>query len=65
MSQAARQARWRNKSELKRIEVYLPIEAIKRLDYLAAERGRSRASVIAGMLQEDGGTPPDEGAGRT
>ena len=62
---SARQQRWRQRTDLKRVEVYLPIEAVKRLDYLAAERGKSRASVIAGMLQEDGETPPDEGAGRT
>ncbi len=54
-SNAERQARWREKSSLRRVELYLPAEVVERLDELVRERGASRRaavveSLIAGTL---------------
>lgn len=50
MARAKDQARWRQKSDRRRVEVYLPAEIAERLDALAAERGESRAAVIAALV---------------
>jgi hypothetical protein len=52
MSRAERQAKWRQRSDRKRVEVNLPVDAAARLDDLAAERGQSRANVLADLLAE-------------
>ena len=50
---SARQQRWRNATNLKRLEVYLPPETVARLDSLTRETGLSRAKVIAELLERD------------
>ena len=48
----SRQQRWRNATNLKRLEVYLPPETVARLDELVEESGTSRAKVIAELVEQ-------------
>lgn len=52
IAKAVSQARWRAKTDTKRVEVYLPVDVIAELDAIAKERGKSRAGVIAALVQD-------------
>ena len=50
---SARQQRWRERTDLKRVEVYLPSKIADQLDLLTKKRGLSRAKVIAQLVERD------------
>ena len=50
MAKAEHQRAWRQRSGKKPIQCYLDVETISRLDALAAERGQSRAAVLAQLI---------------
>ncbi|MDA3919936.1 MAG: ribbon-helix-helix domain-containing protein [Salinisphaera sp.] len=52
MARAQDQKRWRDNSDRRRVEVYLPVDTLTALDKLASERGQSRAGVIAHLLTD-------------
>lgn len=50
MARAQDQKRWRDKSDRKRIEVYLPVDSVTALDALTAESGQSRSAAIMSLI---------------
>ena len=50
MTRNDRQARWRAKTNTKRVEVYLPVDAANRLMELTKKMGQTKAEVIAGLI---------------
>lgn len=53
-AKAKYQAKWRETSGKRKVEAYLHAETVARLDEIAADRGQSRAAVIAELIDAAG-----------
>ena len=60
MASAENQKRWRQNNGKKRIELYLPVDTLAKLDALASERALSRADAITQLVSDQGYKAPAE-----